>query len=333
LSRKDVSCERDRIAFLDTETTGLSGGTGTYAFLVGLGSWGDSGFNVEQYFMRDFHEERALLLELQERLAQVQVLVTFNGKSFDLPLLESRFVLARLSWPLSQVSHLDLLHPARRLWKLRLGDCSLTNLEKRLLAMDRQINVPGYLIPQLYFNYTRTRNPKGLKEIFEHNRQDIQTLAALTALVGEILLGSNAHGDLGSEELFSLGKYFRVLGKRQLSVEFSQAALQREMSDSLKIKVMQQLAGLFKSQQRYSQAVALWKAMIASSPAFVPDAWENLAIYYEHRERNLPEALELTEQALRKAGGEVAWLRGASLEGWHRRRERLLRKMKKQVSP
>jgi tetratricopeptide (TPR) repeat protein len=301
--------------------------------LVGLGSWGDSGFTVEQYFMRDFHEERALLLELRERLDRVQVLVTFNGKSFDLPLLESRFVLARLSWPLSQVPHLDLLHPARRLWKLRLGDCSLANLEKRILAMERETDVPGYLIPQLYFNYTRTKNPKGLKEIFEHNRQDIETLAALTALVGETFLGVHAHNDLGGEELLSLGKYFQVLGQRQLSLELSQAALQRDLSESLKVRVMLQLAGLFKSQQRYSQAVDLWKAMIASSPAFVPEAWENLAVYYEHRERNLPKALELTEQALRMAGIEEARSRAASLEGWHRRHDRLLRKMEKQASP
>jgi uncharacterized protein len=247
--------------------------------------------------------------------------------------LESRFVLARLSWPLSQVPHLDLLHPARRLWKLCLGDCSLTNLERRLLAMEREIDVPGYLIPQLYFNYTRTRNPKGLREIFAHNRQDIETLAALTALVGEILLGPSAKDDLGGEELFSLGKYFQVLGQRQLSLKFSQAALQRELPQNLKIKVMQQLAGLFKSQEMHSQAAALWKAMISSSPAFVAEAWENLAIYYEHRDRNLLEALELTEHAIRRARGEEPGSRAANLERWLRRRDRLRRKMEKQVSP
>src|SRR5207244_1203515 len=130
----EIDFEPFQIAFLDTETTGVSGGSGTYVFLVGVGSWNASGFCVEQFFMRDFHEEMALLLALHERLKDVRLLVTFNGKSFDLPLLDSRYVIARLDRPLARVTHLDLLYPARRLWKLRLGDCSLMNLEKRLLG-------------------------------------------------------------------------------------------------------------------------------------------------------------------------------------------------------
>src|SRR5262249_33194494 len=151
LTGKQIECDPSRIAFLDTETTGLSGGTGTYAFLVGIGTWRSSGFLVEQFFMRNFDEEAAVICPLEERLSQVKVVVTFNGKCFDLPLLESRFVMHRRDWPLADGIHLDLLHPSRRLWKLRLKDCSLANLEREVLGFEREEDIPGYLIPQVYF--------------------------------------------------------------------------------------------------------------------------------------------------------------------------------------
>jgi len=332
LTGSKIECEPCQIAFLDTETTGLSGGSGTYAFLVGIGSWNASGFCVEQFFMRDFHEETALLLALQERLTDVRLLVTFNGKSFDLPLLDSRYVLTRLDRPLGQVTHLDLLYPARRLWKLRLRDCSLMNLEKWLLGLWRENDVPGNLIPHLYFNYTRTGVATGLRAILQHNRQDIQSLAALTLLVGRILLDYNAKEDLEPEELLSAAKYFQVLGEPNLSLEFNQAALQRNLPPALRIEAMQRSASLFKYQKIYSQAVALWEAMISDSQEFQDEACENLAIYFEHRAKDVAKALEVTEYAvdrIRREGDNSESFSTANLGRWLHRRDRLRRKRNK----
>ena len=123
--------------FLDTETTGLAGGTGTYAFLVGLAWWDAGGLQVEQFFMRDLDEEHSLLLELSSRMKERPVLVTFNGKSFDWPLLETRYGMTRAISPRTPLAHLDLLHPARQLWRLRLGSVRLKELEQHVLANDR----------------------------------------------------------------------------------------------------------------------------------------------------------------------------------------------------
>ncbi len=330
---RNTDCSPGQIAFLDTETTGLSGGAGTYAFLVGVGSWNSGGFCVEQYFMRDFDEEPAVLLALQERLSSIQVLVSFNGKSFDVPLLESRYLIGRLVWPLAQASHLDLLHPARRLWKLRLGDCSLVNLEQQILGWERKGDVAGHLIPHLYFNYTRTGTPYGLKPIIEHNRQDIKTLAHLTLRLGEIVLGLGSINDLVPEDLFSVGKYCQHLGQQELSLEFNQAALQTELPFHLRVDAMHRLAGLLKCQKNYPQAVELWKAILSTSSGFHEEACENLAIHYEHREKDMAAALAWTNFAISRIENyeNRGSRRRETLAFCQHRRGRLRRKLAKQV--
>src|SRR5439155_12836338 len=174
----------------------------------------------------------------------------------------------------------------------------LINLEKRLLGLWRDNDVPGNLIPHLYFNYTRTGVGTGLRAILEHNRQDLQSLADLTLLVGKILLDYNAKEDLEPEELLSAAKYFQALGQPHLSLQFNQTALQRNLSQGLRIEAMQRSARVFKSQKIYSQAVALWEGMISDSQEFQAEACENLAIYFEHRARDLAKALEVTEYAV-----------------------------------
>ncbi len=169
-----------RAVFLDTETTGLAGGTGTAAFLVGIGFVEGDRFRVRQYFMRDYHEEAALLAGLAEELRRFSFLVTFNGKMFDVPLLETRFRLDRARFPLSDAPHLDLLHPARRLWKARLESCRLQVLESEILGVRRRGDIPGEAIPGIYFDYVRRRDAQAMARVFEHNRLDIVSLAALS---------------------------------------------------------------------------------------------------------------------------------------------------------
>src|SRR6266849_6816916 len=192
--------------FLDTETTGLAGGTGTYAFLVGLAWWDAGGLQVEQFFMRDFSEEHSLLHELSARLAKRPVLVTFNGKSFDWPLLESRFTMTRSIAVPKLAAHLDLLHPARALWKLRLGSVRLIELERHVLdaprmGWHRDDDVASALIPQFYFDYLRGGPAEPLAAVVRHNQVDLRGLAALVGKI-DALLASDDGGDVESLDLF-----------------------------------------------------------------------------------------------------------------------------------
>jgi tetratricopeptide (TPR) repeat protein len=249
-------------------------------------------------------------------------LITFNGKSFDIPLLKSRFTLARRAWPLDSVSHVDLLFPARRIWKRRLGDCRLGNLEKEILGDERLEDVAGNLIPQIYFNYTRSGNPAGIRKILEHNSRDIVTLARLTLRVSEILHGKEKT-TLFPEELFSVGRYFNQLGEREAGMTWNQAALSFPLQMDLRLAAMKNLATSYKSIRHFPQAVELWNALIKESESFPEEAYESLSIHYEHRERNLAKALLLTEQAIPRVHRETSRIR------WMRRRNRLLRKIQK----
>lgn len=184
------SLPHERLVLLDTETTGLAGGTGTYVFLVGLGfltaDTAGPAFVVRQYFLRELREERALLHALGATLARFGALVTFNGKSFDWPLLATRYTLARQTLPVAAWPHLDLLHPARRVWKHRLPSCSLGALEAAILGVRRVNDVPGALIPDLYFRYLRDGDPRPLLPVLAHNEADIVSLAALLIHLGQL---------------------------------------------------------------------------------------------------------------------------------------------------
>src|SRR5438874_1273782 len=182
--------------FLDTETTGLSGGTGTYAFLVGLAWWDAGGLQVEQLFLRDFAEEHSILQEVASRLAERPVLVTFNGKTFDWPLLENRFTMTRAIAVPRLAAHLDLLHPARALWKLRLGSVRLVELERHVLdagiGWHREEDVLAALIPQHYFDYLRGGPAEPLAAVVRHNQMDLRGLAGLVGKIDALLTSDDS---------------------------------------------------------------------------------------------------------------------------------------------
>jgi len=174
--------------FLDTETTGISGGTGTYAFLVGLGWWDSGGLKVEQFFMRDHDEEHSVLLEVAHRLSERPVLVTFNGKSFDWPLLETRYRMTRSIDVPTVAAHLDFLHPARQLWKLRFKSLRLAELERLVLNAEslgwsRRDDIDSSRIPEIYFDYLRGDSAEPVAGVFMHNRMDLRGLAALAGRI------------------------------------------------------------------------------------------------------------------------------------------------------
>lgn len=197
-----------RTVWLDTETTGLAGGTGTYVFLVGLASLGEGGIVIEQFLLRRLSAEGRFLAMLQERLARARRLVTFNGQRFDWPLLEARFVLARLR-PTPVDAHTDLIHSARRLWHRVLGTHRLSAIEAAVLGAPRAGDIQGWEIPQVYVHYLRTADRGALEPVLAHNRTDLVALLGLHAAVARVL--SNPPGPHGPIDWEGAGV---LLGRR-----------------------------------------------------------------------------------------------------------------------
>jgi hypothetical protein len=296
--------EPAKLVYLDTETTGLAGGTGTCAFLIGIGAVEGVQFLVRQYFIMDYPDEKATLVALAAALASYDGIVTFNGKSFDIPLLETRYALARLKSPFARLLHLDLLHPARRLWKLRLESCELTRLESAVLGIAREGDVPGSEIPGIYFDYLRTGNAEGLQPVFFHNALDIVTLAALTVELARAL------GDAGTLadglDLFSLSRILERARALDESTSTCHRALALGLPETVESQALWLLAAQHKRRREYEQAVTLWRELAQRPAPLAVRALEELAIYYEHRQRDATTALAITATALERLRQEAS---------------------------
>ncbi len=289
----------DGALFIDTETTGLSGGTGTYAFMVGIGYFDDGRFVVEQFLMRDQAEEAAMLALLGERLARSRFLVSFNGKSFDMPLLETRYILSRLDADLLQRPHLDLLYPARRIWKRSLQSCRLANLETQLLGVERVGDVPGELIPGIYFDYLRTRNGSRLERVFYHNKLDILSMVTLTALVHRLLSDSRAVCRSDGLEQYSLGRIHLERGLLSEAEAAFLGALQSCPYGDREWEIVKHLSLTYKRGGAGEKAVQAWQDMIAIDGARDIFPFIELAKYYEHQEKDPAQAIHYAEQGRR----------------------------------
>ncbi|MEO7651777.1 MAG: ribonuclease H-like domain-containing protein, partial [Bryobacteraceae bacterium] len=227
-----------RWAFLDTETTGLAGGAGTYAFLIGVGNIDEKGFRVRQFFMRDFGDEHSLLTRLSEHLAQFDVLITYNGKSYDQPLLETRYRMSRMRPPFDRMEHLDLLFGARRLWKLRLDSCRLVDLENRILGLEREGDLPGEMIPYYYFQYLRTQQAFKLVPIFHHNVMDIVSLACLTAIVPQAFRSPEDAPIRHGADLVGLARWFLQAEQPEQALRLYRRAIDLGLRDDLLFRTM-----------------------------------------------------------------------------------------------
>jgi uncharacterized protein len=291
--------------FLDTETTGLAGGTGTYAFLVGLGWWDAGGLQVEQFFMRDFVEEHSLLHELAARLAERPVLFTFNGKSFDWPLLENRFTMTRAIPTPRLAAHLDLLHPARALWKLRLGSVRLIELERHVLdaprlGWRRDDDVASALIPQYYFDYLRGGSAAPLAGVVRHNQMDLRGLAALFGKINALLGKEDCRTEgIESLDLFGLSRFLNRRGESRRARRACAQALDLGLSAEFSARARRDLALLASRRGEHEQAAALWQELVADSNDGI-HACERLAIHFERRAKDLPKAVEFAQLALAK---------------------------------
>jgi len=299
------------LAFLDAETTGLAGGTGTYAFLLGVATFapGDDPAGgpaawqlvVEQGMMRTYAEERALLWWLRQRIEACDGLVTFNGASFDVPLLETRFLMHRMRAALDQLPHLDLLPVARRLWKPMLQSCALQHLERHVLGIGRDDDVESFLIPAIFHQYLRDGDGRYLRRVFNHNLSDLLAMVALAAWTGRAV----EHGDaargggigLSATELAALGRVYEQLGRADAAERAYRIALGGHLPRDLRSHTMLALAALLKRSGRHDEAAGVWQALAQEAPAHSVPALIELAKYWEHRRRDPARALDCAAQA------------------------------------
>ncbi len=285
-----------RWILLDAETTGLAGGTGTYAFLVGVAWWEGSQLLVEQFFMQDHSQEASMLAGLSERLGGRGVIVTFNGKSFDCPLLETRFRMTRLGAFPVPAFHLDLLHPARTLYRLRLTSVALSALERHILGLDRGQDIPSETIPGRYFDFLRGGPPEPLAEVFQHNLRDLQGLALLVFHVAG-LLESGEESSTDGLELFGIAKFLRLRGERDLAGPGYARALAQGLPETAERSARRELALLSRRRRDFESASSHWMRLLDESREGM-EAYEQLAIYYEHHAGNVRAALAVTHEAL-----------------------------------
>ena len=298
-----------RILYIDTETTGLAGGTGTFAFLIGAGFHNGEGFEVRQYFLPAPEHELSQLHAFARLARGAAAVVTYNGASFDLPLLRNRFALHGLPDPLSGVPHLDLLHVVRRLWKTSLPDCTLSTVERRVLRARRSLNdVPGFEVPARYLAYLRSRDAAGLRGVIEHNEVDIVALAALRSRIGRLIdqptlaRVSEAHG---------LAQLLERVGEHELALERYLEAARGSTQAAWHASL------LLKRLDRLDEAAELWRKLGKQK---IAAAWIELAKVQEHKWRDFEGALESVEAAAQCPGCDPAEL--------VKRRERLERRIK-----
>ena len=286
------ACE---LVCFDTETTGL-GGTGAVPFLIGCGRVTPEGFSVRQYLLPDYADEPAALGGLLSDLSPGATIVTYNGAAFDLPLVRDRLILNRIARELPVSRHIDLLHPTRRLFKRRLKDCSLVNIERELFGHIRQRDIPGYLIPSVYFEWLNDEATANLQLVLEHNRQDIVTLLYLCHRIAQAFVSS---GDSlsATDDLHSLS---RVYGRRQRHDRSTALynRMENESEGTLAADIQLYHSYQFKRSGEWGKASRIWESLAEHESREGYWACLELAKYYEHREPDFHKARTYTLRAI-----------------------------------
>lgn len=301
LSREDAFRDLDLSTslLLDLETTGLAGGTGTLPFLVGLGYFRNDRFIIAQYFLGDPSEEGRLLADLDLLFEEMNFrsVLTYNGKAFDLPLLETRFILQRKPFVLNDLPHLDFLFPARSLWKHKHDSCRLFHLAQNVVEAPRDEDIPGAEIPSRYFDYLRTGNFELIEPILYHNQEDILSLLGLVISGAKLFSEEDFLDGEGPDplDLVGVGKVFANAGEAARSTHLFERALVGRLPSEVAVTVVRKLSAQLKKNSDWEKAVALWREGAAAAPVF---CFRELAIYYEHKARNLEEAKRAAEEGL-----------------------------------
>jgi uncharacterized protein YprB with RNaseH-like and TPR domain len=286
----------EKFVFLDTETSGLAGGTGTFVFLVGLGYWQHDRYHLTQLFLRSPEEEPAFLTALEEFLTSFKILVTYNGKSFDAPLLNNRFVLNGFHSPVKKLHHIDLLSLTRRIWRNRLDDRSLGNLEHEIINLKRSVEeIPGWMVPQIYFEYLQTQNATPLRGVFYHNEVDILSLSALFLHLAELLRNPLEVENPQSLDLIAIARLYEELGDYSRALRLYEASLEIGLPTHFFIQTLYRFANLHRRTGKMEEAITLW---LKAAEYNEIDACIEIAKFYEHQQKSFEKALEWTELAL-----------------------------------
>ncbi len=274
--------------FFDTETTGLSGGAGNTAFLIGLGRVKNGSFLTTQYFLQDYPGESVMLSLLREEFQNTELFVSYNGKTYDSHLLQTRFLMNRM--PFQFGPQLDLLYPVRQLYRRTLPDCRLGTTETFLLNKPRVGDIPGAEIPDIWFRFQKDRNHQSLEKVFEHNYLDIIRMAELLVFLESFIAGKVKNHPYGDQ--FALGRFLLDRGDPE-GICIMEKAMKR--GDP---RAEAYLSVYWKRNNQWDKAVSLWEAVLRKRPGFF--AGVEMAKYLEHREKDYSRALELVERLLRE---------------------------------
>lgn len=277
-------CAIEGALYLDTETTGLGPGAGTVAFLVGLAFWENGTLICEQLLVRQLGEEAPVLARVARRIREASMLVTFNGKSFDLPVLRTRFVMARMDWP-PEPPHLDLVHVARRLHKTRNIGAKLGTVEREVLGFVREDDVPSGEVSACYLHFLRTSDPRALIGVVEHNAWDVVSMASLVGLYGEPLDGTQ----LAAEDLVGVARTLKRAGSMELAFDVAD----RAVAAGAKTEGTRARAEIAKARGDKARALADFESLAESVDD--PKVRLELAKLYEHHAKDAARALRIVE--------------------------------------
>lgn len=293
---------RARVVFLDTETTGVQGGAGICPFLIGIGYYSEDRFDLRQYFIRDFEEEASMLAALGGFLQRFDLIVTYNGQAFDLPVVENRRILGRLAPLFDHMRHLDLLHVSRRLWKVSHGSCKLTALEARIVRFLRGPDIHGSKIPFAYFDYLATGQTRTLESVFCHNAWDILSLAGLTLLAADRVSDPPSPLD-DAGDLYSLGRIFDRGSKRSRSKRYYELALDAgSLPDALRVRGLERLSMLYRREGRWRLSFECCRKLIEER-SFSLAGYEGAAMFLEREARDIDEACRLLDEGIGRIDG------------------------------
>lgn len=313
----------ETLLFLDTETTGLSGGSGTVAFMIGLGFIKNSSFHVHQYFISRLSHEEGMLELVQDVVNQYDTIISYNGKTFDIPLLNTRFLMnQRLPFE-SSLSHIDLLHHSRNLWKYSQENCKLTTLERDKLGFEREEDIPGELIPGVYFEYMRLNRVDMLSQVFIHNRWDILTMMAVLLRIMESHIRQQA--ETNPLDDYAKGRLFRNRLDYERSISHYRNVLSSNITKQRRIQTLLELGSVFKKCGDFENAQGIWAEACDPDLPFCYEAYRELAKYFEHRKKDLNKARTIVYEALTR----IQVYRSDEIHDLHNRLIRLERKIKK----
>ena len=287
----------ERMLFIDTETSGLSGGAGTFAFLIGVGFFETEGFQLQQLIIRDPSEELAMLLHLSEIINPDTIFVSFNGKSFDIPLLQNRFIINQLPIRFRELPHVDLLHISRKLWRKSLPSCTLKELETSILRFTRSSeDVPGWMIPDIYFEYLRNRDPAKLSDVIYHNAQDIVSLAALMIHISRLLEVDKYDNEITTNDLIAISRVYWDLGSNDIASKILLRTRSRKLSTEQLGTINSMLGQYYKLRENLQEATQYWEIAASNGD---PYSSIELAKIFEHKRRDFQSALYWCERCLR----------------------------------